>query len=141
MASPWNKRPAGNSGSAYALNVSAFDSAENLAQALVGSGVTISNVTYTGATAASGYFADGSASGLDIDTGILRTSGYASNVDGLANTSGSITGDNGLAGDSDLDSLIPGYSTYDATVLEFDFVSAGDAACFSCLFGSEEDNE
>ena len=38
---------------ASALTITAMDSAENLAQTLLGSGVTISNVTYTGAAGAS----------------------------------------------------------------------------------------
>ncbi len=47
----------------------------------------------------------------------------------------------GFWGDADLDQLISGYGTYDATVLEFDFVSTGDAAFFNYVFGSEEYNE
>jgi hypothetical protein len=46
-----------------------------------------------------------------------------------------------VAGDTDLDGLIPGHKTYDATVLEFDFTSIGDAAYFNYVFGSDEYNE
>ncbi|MEA1866584.1 MAG: choice-of-anchor L domain-containing protein, partial [Thermodesulfobacteriota bacterium] len=56
-------------------------------------------------------------------------------------TSDDITGANGLSGISYLDNLIPGYTTHDATILEFDFVSSGDAAYFNYVFGSEEYNE
>lgn len=131
----------GFSGSVSAMTITAMDSADNLAQSLVGSGITISNVSYTGATAASGYFSGGTAAGIGIESGVVLTSGFASNLDGTANTSDGITGSNGLSGTPQLDNLIPGYSTNDATVLSFDFVSAGDAAYFNYAFGSEEYNE
>ncbi|MDD5451244.1 MAG: choice-of-anchor L domain-containing protein [Desulfovibrionales bacterium] len=126
---------------AFALTVTPLDSAGNLAQSLVGPGVTISNVTYTGANAASGYFTGGLAAGIGIQSGIVLTSGYASNLNGTSNTSDAITGNNGLAGAAMLNALIPGYSTYDATILGFDFVSAGNSAYFNYVFGSDEYNE
>lgn len=125
----------------FAMNITPYDNAQNLAQNLVGSGITISNVTYTGATAASGYFSGGNAAGIGIDTGIVLTSGFASNLQGTSNTSSEITGNNGLVGASFLNALVPGYYTYDATYLEFDFVSIGDAAYFAYTFGSDEYNE
>lgn len=125
----------------HAMTITPYDNATNLAQSLVGSGITISNVTYTGATAASGYFSGGTAAGLQINSGIVLTSGYAANLNGTTNTDDFITGSNGLPGDADLATLIPGYTTYDATVLAFDFVSSGDAAYFNYVFGSDEYNE
>lgn len=127
-------------GNAFALDITAFDSADNLAQALVGSGVTISNATYTGAEVASGYFSDGTASGLGFDSGIVLTSGFASNIDGSVNTSDSITGANALPGLASLD-VISGVTTHDATVLSFDFISDGDSIFFNYIFGSDEYNE
>ncbi|MCJ7604124.1 MAG: PEP-CTERM sorting domain-containing protein [Desulfobulbaceae bacterium] len=118
-----------------------MDSAANLAQNLVGSGVTISNVSYTGVNVASGYFSGGTAAGLGFDKGIVLTSGYASNLNGTSNTSDGITGINSQPGDAQLNSLIPGYTTHDATVLSFDFVSAGDKVYFNYAFGSDEYNE
>jgi hypothetical protein len=50
-------------GTANAMTITAMDSGQNLAQSLVGSGVTISNVIYTGANMASGYFTGGTAAG------------------------------------------------------------------------------
>jgi hypothetical protein len=125
---------------AFSITISPYDSATNMAQALVGTGITISNITYTGVTVASGYFTDGLAAGIGINQGIVLTSGFVSNIDSL-NNSDSITGNNGLPGDSDLAKLVPGYTTYDATVLEFDFVSAGTEAYFNYVFGSDEYNE
>ena len=127
---------------ASALTITAMDNATAMVESLLGadSGITISNATYTGATAASGYFTDGGVVGMD--SGIILTSGKASNFNGTTNTSDGITGSNYLAGDADLNSLIPGYSTNDATVLEFDFVvENATSAYFSYVFGSEEYNE
>ena len=126
---------------ASAMTITAMDSAANLAQNLVGSGVTISNVSYTGANAASGYFSGGTAAGLEFDKGIVLTSGWASNLNGTSNTSDYKTGANDQPGDADLNTLITGYTTYDATVLSFDFVSAGDSVYFNYAFGSDEYTE
>ncbi len=127
-----------------AMTITPFDTAADFAAALVGAGITISNVTYTGATAASGYFSGGVAAGIGMESGIVLTSGFASNLHGTTNTMPDITGKNHLDGDPILDALIPGYSTYDATFLIFDFAftdgSGGDAS-FNFVFGSEEYNE
>jgi hypothetical protein len=48
---------------------------------------------------------------------------------------------NGLPGDTDLDGLIPGFFTLDATILEFDFETAGGDVFFNYIFASEEYNE
>jgi hypothetical protein len=136
----------GLAGRAMALNITSMDNAENLAQAMLGTGITISNVSYTGANAASGYFTGGTAAGIGMESGIVLTSGFASNLQGTSNTADGITGNNGLGGDPMLDALIPGYETMDATILEFDFVSSlgEDVAYdvyFQYVFGSDEYNE
>ena len=46
-----------------------------------------------------------------------------------------------MLGDSDLDSLVPGYATHDATILQFDFVAPTDVISFQYVFGSDEYNE
>ncbi len=132
----------GISAPAFAISITAMDSGANMAQSLVGSGVTISNVTYTGDNAQSGYFKGGIAAGIGIEEGIVLTSGEASNIDGTANTADDTASDMGTAGNAELDALIPGTTTTnDAAVLEFDFLSIGDAAYFNYVFGSEEYNE
>ena len=125
---------------AFGLTIDDTVSPDDMAQALVGSGVTISNVTYTGAAVASGSFSGGVAAGIGIESGIVLTSGFASHLTNTTNTSTGITGDNQLSGDSDLDSLGVG-TTYDATVLEFDFTSNSNAAYFQYVFGSDEYTE
>ncbi len=103
------------------------------------SGITVSNITYTGANNASGVFSGG-AGIIGFHDGILLTSGSTSNVIGPNNVSDQTT-DNGLAGNSTLDGLVPGFVTSDASVLTFDFVPTGNFVQFSYVFGSEEYNE
>ncbi|MFA5260364.1 MAG: choice-of-anchor L domain-containing protein [Candidatus Omnitrophota bacterium] len=125
---------------ASALNVNVTDDGNALAQEILGSGITISNVTYTGANVASGTYTGGVSSGIGMESGIILTSGDASFAPG-PNSEDGVTGTNYLSGDSDLNGLIPGYSTYDATILEFDFESAGGDLFFNYVFASDEYNE
>lgn len=113
-------------------------SAEQLAQALVGPGVTVSGVTSRCAPEAMGMFTVSGASVFPA-TGIILSSGAISNVIG-PNTSSGRTQSFGTAGDPDLD-LLSGKTTYDACLLEFDFFPGASAMSFQYLFGSEEYNE
>lgn len=103
------------------------------------SGITVSNITYTGANNASGVFSGGTGI-IGFPGGILLTSGSASNVIGPNNSSNQTT-NNSLSGNTTLDGLIPGFSTQDASVLTFDFVPTGNFIQFSYVFSSEEYNE
>lgn len=125
---------------ALALTTTIMDTAQGLTQNILGNGVAISNVSYTGATWASGYFSNGNSSGLGIDSGIVLTTGAVSNINGTTNTSSSITANNGLLGNAYLTNLV-GTGTNDATVLSFDFVSQTDSVYFNYVFASEEYNE
>lgn len=113
-------------------------SATGLAQELVGSGVTVSNVVYTGAKQAAGTFAGGQ-NILGIGSGVVLSSGAVSNVIG-PNCSTGISAANDTPGDPDLDTLV-GVQTNDAAVLEFDFVPAGGTLRFQYVFGSDEYSE
>jgi len=126
--------------SASALVVNTTNDGTLLANTILGSGISISGVSYNGAAGASGTFSDGLSSGIGIGSGIILTSGSAASAVG-PNSSDGTTTDNGLAGDADLNTLIPGYSTYDATTLEFDFNSTGGDVYFNYVFASEEYNE
>ena len=132
----------GFNNSAMAISITPTSDGTLLTNTIVGSGITTSNISYTGASGASGAsgtFTDGLSSGIGIGSGIVLTSGNASLIDNL-NDSDSATGNNGLSGDSDLNALVP-QTTYDATFLEFDFVSTGGNLFFNYVFGSEEYNE
>ena len=135
---------AGMAVSAQGIVITAMDDADGLATAIGGTGITITNATYTGVTTASGYFTGGVASGIGMESGIVLTSGAVANINGTTNTFGDITAANSLAGNAYLNALVPGYTTYDATTLEFDFEvtdGLGGDAYFNFVFGSDEYNE
>ena len=112
---------------------------------LVGNGVTVSNVSFTGAPNAIGTF-NGTNTNLGLNSGIVLTTGT------VLNTSTPFGGQNGPHGPNDTgsggtDNNTPGYQqlttvagndTYNASVLEFDFVPNSDSISFRYVFGSEE---
>ena len=112
--------------------------ANDLAQALVGPGVTISNVTYTGAPIAAGTFKGGT-SIIGFDNGIILSNGAVSNVIG-PNCSSGITWVNNTAGDADLTAII-GQVTNDAAVLQFNFNPSSPTIRFQYVFASDEYQE
>jgi hypothetical protein len=100
--------------------------------------IAYSNIRYQGANNAAGMFIDGMADGLGIDSGIILSSGSISNAIG-PNKCYKTTTINKQMGDSHLNAI--GGSTYDAAVLEFDFVPEGDRLEFNYVFASEEYQE
>jgi len=115
----------------------------DLVQALIGSGPyapIISNVTYTGVNIAAGTFSGGTGI-IGFEDGIILGSGNIASVVG-PNQYDNVTTDNGLPGDPVLDGLIPGYQTFDATILEFDFeCELLQVISFQYIFASDEYNE
>lgn len=113
---------------------------QDLVDELVSEGITISNVTYTGADMAAGIFTGGTGIiGTDFDSGIILSTGNIADVIG-PNESSSTTTILNEDGDEDLSELA-GEKTYDATVLEFDFVPNEDLVSFQYVFASEEYQE
>ena len=127
---------------AQAISITANSNGETLANEILGSGITVvpGSVNYIGGAGAAGTFTDGLSSGIGFDEGIILTTGSAVDAAG-PNTSDGTTTNNGLPGDSDLSSLIPGFGTNDATILEFDFTTEGGDVFFNYVFASEEYNE
>lgn len=107
---------------------------------LLGEGVEIFNVTYSGDLDQIGSF-DANNSNILIPDGMIMATGSCSNVIG-PNDSGSSTtgGGNFEVNDPDLDQLST-FNTNDAAVLEFDFIPTGDSISFNYSFGSDEYNE
>ncbi len=102
--------------------------------------ITINSATYTGAANASGFFSGGTGI-LPFESGILLTSGSVQNVLGPNNSDGAGTSNN-LAGDPDLETLIPpAQTTFDASILEIKFTPTKGTISFQFVFGSEEYNE
>jgi hypothetical protein len=111
-----------------------------LLQCLLGPDVQVSNPVLTAAPGAAGLFTGGS-SIVGIDQGLVLSSGNVVTIVG-PNLADDTSYDNNLPGDPDLDALIPGYTTYDATILEFDFTCLEPTVVsFQYVFASEEYNE
>ncbi len=129
-------------GPANAISITTTDNGNTLVNTILGQGITASNVTYSGASLASGTFTDGLSSGIGIDSGIIMTTGSANLAVGPNNASGAGRS-NGTLGDANLNSLLPstGSTTRDASILEFDFVTTGGDLYFNYVFASEEYNE
>lgn len=112
----------------------------NLVQnVLVGQGVTVSNVFYSGSNSAIGRF-DGSNTSLGLDAGIILTTGTinaGNNGPYGPNNRPNAGIDNNAGGFAPLTDLV-GTNTYNAAILEFDFVPQSDTVKFKYVFGSEE---
>jgi gliding motility-associated-like protein len=129
------------------LNVTTVNNGLQLAQKLLGGGVSISNVTFTAANGACGTF-NNISSPIQFDSGIVLTTGRAKTPPppisfgsyGLNGKASDFAGtDNGFQGDINLNSLLSGPDlSEDASVLEFDFVPLGDTVSFNYIFSSEE---
>ncbi|MGB0915118.1 MAG: choice-of-anchor L domain-containing protein, partial [Crocinitomicaceae bacterium] len=105
---------------------------------LNGTGVTISNVSYSGHPQAIGSFTQNG--NLGISSGIIMTTGTVlNNASGPhgPNDSPSAGVDNTFGGDGQLGALV-GAQTYNAAVLEFDFETCSDSVEFNYVFASEE---
>jgi gliding motility-associated-like protein len=105
---------------------------------LLGSGVTASNVSFTGASTAMGFFSNTS-TGFPMDSGIIITSGSAVLAEG-PNNQGGAGMNNQLPGAAILDAITTS-TTYDASILQFDFVPQSDTISFGFIFASEEYEE
>ena len=107
---------------------------------LLGSGVTVSNIAYNGAAVSIGSF-DGSNCNVGLQSGVVMTTGTVQNngsgPHGPNNQSNAGV-DNGTPGFGLLTNLIGGTATYNASILEFDFVPYSDTVSFNYVFGSEE---
>ncbi|MFO7721812.1 MAG: choice-of-anchor L domain-containing protein [Bacteroidales bacterium] len=105
---------------------------------LVGSGVTVSNVTYSGSPNAIGSFTTGATpTNLGFPAGIIMASGNVITALGPNTNTGAGTA-LGTPGDALLNTLVAPNPTYDAAILEFDFVPLSDTIKFRYVFGSEE---
>jgi trimeric autotransporter adhesin len=106
---------------------------------LLGSGVTASNITYTGAAISRASFTCGGACNLGVSDGILLSTGEATAPTSPASYHHST--DVNAAGDAQLDAIVFPRLTEDAAILEFDFSVASDSVKFEYVFASEEYND
>ncbi len=126
-------------GPAHALTVTPTSDATTLVNTLLGSGVNVVSSSFSGTDGSAGLFS-GAGGAIGINSGVILTSGQAILATGPNDQPGA-GADNGLGGTAALDALIPGYSTYDATLLDIVFTSDTGNLFFNFVFASEEYNE
>ncbi len=129
--------------------------ANGLAQAILGTGVTINTTTFSGTNDQAGTFVTGAGTsfGNDILTftdGAIFSTGTAISAGGPNNVGGfTVNAPSGIDGDADFDALA-GNNTFDASFIEISFTpdippgaSAGDTGrmTIEIVFGSDEYNE
>lgn len=102
---------------------------------LIGEGVVAGNVHFAGSPVSLAVFTDSSQS-LGLTKGLLLTTGNVFFVNG-PNDANDQSWLNGFPGDKDLEKLTTGI-TFDAAVLEFDFITASENLVFNFVFASEE---
>lgn len=107
---------------------------------LMGGGVQVSNISYSGSALSIGSFTNGNSSNIGMDEGVIISTGNIMHLVGPNAAQNTQT--NTLGGsDPQLATLIPGYSVYDAAVLQFDFVPMSDTIRIQYVFASEEYEE
>jgi hypothetical protein len=123
------------------INITPNTNTVQLVNDFILTGVTASNVNYTGAGNTLGTFNNGNSTNIGIPDGIIMTTGSFSAALDSAIGSPAIEfasyANNGN-GDATLNSLLMGFPTYDASVLEFDLVPVGNVLEFDYVFASEE---
>jgi gliding motility-associated-like protein len=138
------------------LQVTTTNVANQLAQKLVGPGVTVSGAFLNCPDTASGTFMQGVTTNLGINKGIVLTTGFASDANangvfqplcpggylfGTCLGYGYTSIDNLAGSDADLDAISSPQTTYNACALEFDVFPLGDTLSFNYVFASEEYTE
>jgi len=120
-------------------------SAMEMAEEIFGEGVTVVSASYSGDNRSSGTYSDGDNIAPEVtpgDTGVIlstgRTSGFTNGSSTNTNQSGSTsTNTKGVNNDADFNNLA-GANTYDAAILDVDFIPTGDTMTMQFVFSSEE---
>ncbi len=110
----------------------------DIAKIVTGCDVTVYEARITGSPNAFASFTGG-AGIIGFDAGLIISTGQGTAVRG-PNTADGTTGSPGTPGYDQLDQL-SGQTTYNAAILEFDFVPLSAQVTFDYVFGSEEYNE
>lgn len=129
-------------GSELSINSSA--SAMQMANAIFGSGVTVTGASYTGDSLSSGIYSGGlttspgvvpSDSGVILSTGRVRD--FTQSNGDPNRSSGTSTNTSGQNNNADFNAAA-GTSTYDASYLTVNFIPTGDVMTMQFVFSSEE---
>jgi hypothetical protein len=133
-----------------AMTVNTSVSPEQLVKTIVGNGIISTSNASIESTApvAAGTFTttaqvattvvSGGTKSFGFGNGVVLSSGSAKGLLGPNNQT-EITTDSGRQGDADLDAIVG--NTFDAAILEFDFVPKGPFFSLNFIFGSDEYNE
>jgi len=137
-------------GLAGPISITPTTSATTLVNAILGPGVVlVGSPSYTGVANQSGTFTGGGVA-VGFDSGIVLTSGNATQIPGLNTNGPESVGGGGTSDDLSTDlgqpgyaglTALAGYPTYDAAVLSFSFEFTGGGGgdlYFNFVFGSEE---
>lgn len=114
--------------------------ATQLANQIVGSGVTISNAQLRCGDGGAGLFSGGNTTNIGLTNGILLTSGFAEDASSPASGNTSRNQPASFNGDADLQVYTP-FSIQDVCALTFDFEAESDFITVQYVFSSEEYNE
>ncbi|MDA7425634.1 Hint domain-containing protein [Thalassococcus lentus] len=131
------------------LTINTAATAEDMLNEIFGDGITLvaGTATYSGDAAASGIYSDAitTLGGISpTDSGVILSTGNAvdfTNSDGTLNTntapgtSTDLVG--GIDGNANMDA-VSGQATFDAAILEGDFIPTGDTMTIQLVFSSEE---
>ncbi|MGB3316719.1 MAG: Hint domain-containing protein, partial [Albidovulum sp.] len=124
----------------YNINATALQ----MANAIFGNGVTVVGASYQGDSRSSAIYSDGDALAPGVtpsDTGVILSTGLASSFtqsSGDPNrATGTSTNTSGIDNDSQFNALA-GTQTYDASILNVDFIPTGNVMTMQFVFSSEE---
>ena len=110
---------------------------------LIGDGVYVYNCKFNNdstnvKSSQLGYFTSNGFLGLQMDEGLVLTTGDVSVAKGPNNSSSSSQSATGYVTESKIDKLISGASATNCGVIDFDFVSISPYVTVNYVFGSEE---
>lgn len=124
----------------YNTNASALQ----MANEIFGEGVTVVGATYTGDNRSSAVYSGGDSIAPDVtpsDTGVILSTGFATNFTNNSTNAnlraGTSSNTTGVNNDSDFNALA-GASTFDASILEVNFIPDADTLTMQFVFSSEE---
>jgi len=118
------------------LSVTPNQTATNLANYLLGGGVTITNAALTCPTGANGIFTNGGTTNLGINSGVVLSTGLVSSIPAGNGTNASTN--NGAAGFPAMAPITGTSSNFDGCLLEFDIVPHCSPLNIKYKFASEE---
>jgi len=106
---------------------------------LVGDGIVTKNIDFIGYNRSAGFFENGSATILKMDKGVILSTGLAVGAKGPNDAGDKTTSELGSnSPGSDLLDTYASNKTYNAAVLQFDFIPQTDEIVFNYIFASEE---